>query len=235
MTTKPVIGIMLDCEDKGSFSPYPYHALQKSYFNAVLKAGGIPFGIPCDSGTPADYLSCVNGIILPGGDYRSPPGWYADGAVSDYPPNPARAEGELSLVKAVLESQTPLLAICAGMQVMNVALGGKLTARLPVDPINHRPDGDERYVLRHTLKIVPDTKLHAIVGDSMRVNTHHKEGIAVLAPGLTASAHAEDGVIEAIEYDSHPFALGVEWHPEHSTDDEKNFKVFEAFIAACAA
>jgi putative glutamine amidotransferase len=224
---KPLIGIMLDCEDKGSFSAYPYHALQKSYFSAVLKAGGLPFGIPCDSG--GEHLARVDGVLVPGGDYLSPPEWYADGVVSDFPPNPARAEGELALLKNVLNSKKPLLATCAGMQVMNVALGGKLTGKLP----NHRPEGSDRYALRHTLKIVPGTKLHAIAGDSMRANTHHKEGIALLAPGLTASAFAEDGVIEAIEYAPHPFALGVQWHPEHSTDDLQNMKIFEAFVGAC--
>lgn len=224
---------MMDCAEKGSFSPYPHHALQKSYFSAVEAAGGLPLGIPCDSGVTDEYLARVNGVLVPGGDYQSPPEYYADGAVSDFAPNPARAAGELMLIKKLVSTKKPMLAICAGMQVMNVALGGKLAAKLPVSPVNHRPDGAERYVLRHKLKVVPGTKLHAIVGDSMPANTHHKEGIAVLAPALAASAFAEDGVIEAIELAGHPFALGVEWHPEHSTDDPQNMAIFRAFIAAC--
>lgn len=226
---------MLDRKESGSFSPFPHHAIEKNYFDAIAMAGGLPVGIPCDSGTTGDYLSRLDGVLVPGGNYQSPAEWYADGIRSDYTPNPARAEGELALLKNLLQSKKPLLGICAGMQVMNVALGGNLTSKLPDHPVSHRhSEGMDRYDLRHTLKITPGTLLHAINGDTMRANTHHREGVALLAPGAIASAHAEDGVIEAIEWPRHPFALGVQWHPEHSTGDLQNLKIFTAFVAACA-
>jgi gamma-glutamyl-gamma-aminobutyrate hydrolase PuuD len=119
------------------------------------------------------------------------------------------------------------------MQVLAVASGGKLTHQLPASPINHRPEVHHQ-ALSHTLKIAENSLLHHIAGKtSMRANSHHTEGVVSIGPACTISATAEDNTIEAIEIHAHPFALGVQWHPEHNLDDPQNLAIFQAFVHAC--
>lgn len=229
--TKPVIGILLDSENGGSFSKRPYYALRKDYFTAVETAGGVAVGI--GHGMDGDALmALVDGVLVPGGDYAFPPEWYVDGKESVYAPNDSRLIAESALVRRCLDEGKPMLAICCGMQVMAMVTGGKMTSCLPVEPMNHRPEV-EPYKLRHEIAVAPGSLLGRIVGTQMAANTHHREGVVSIGEELVVSGRAEDGVVEALEKPGHPFALGVQWHPECSLEDAQNRALFEAFVAAC--
>jgi putative glutamine amidotransferase len=228
---RPLIGILLDSEARGSFSGRPYYALRCDYFAAIERAGGLPIGLPYTTCLP-EMLSRIDGVLVPGGDYRFPAEWYEDGAPSAYGPNEARLKAETALIQTCLETGKPMLAICCGMQVMAATQGGKLRAKLATEPINHRTEGGA-YAARHAVRIAPDSLLHNLTGaEELLVNTHHQEGVVQLGAAIRAVATAPDGVIEAIEVVNHPFALGLQWHPEIMLDDPVSEAIFRGLVGA---
>jgi putative glutamine amidotransferase len=140
---------------------------------------------------------------------------------------PERDSGELALLKAALERDLPVLAICRGSQVLNVLLGGDLVQHLP-DSI-----GDEKHkdtpgrFSEHDVGIEIGTQLDELVGGEVLVKSHHHQGFGRLGEGLRVAARADDGTIEAIENPAHRFAVGVLWHPEAGEDR----RLFEALVA----
>jgi putative glutamine amidotransferase len=227
---KPIIGITLDWQASGSFSPRPHYALRQHYFNAIWQAGGVPVAIPLITEAMPEYLARVHGILVPGGDYPSPGWWYGDKhGTADHP----RAEADIALTKTVLGMNMPFLGICAGMQTMAVACGGRLHWRVKdkiENALDHRGIPLEEEA--HSVNIKAGSLLEKIMGQHKIItNSHHNEGVAEAGQSLVVSGAAEDGVIEAIECPQHPFALGVQWHPEMLVNAH-DAALFKAFIAA---
>lgn len=229
---RPVIGITLDWQESGSFSPRPHYALRDSYFKAVYVAGGLPVAIPYQLESQDAYLDMVQGMIIPGGDYPNPADWYVTPNHHPYHPRP---EVDVTLIGKLIRRKKPLLGICAGMQTLGVATGGKLYLRVMDEHPgcqNHR--GVSPCTPAHEVAVEPDSLLHRLTGrTTLQVNSHHNEAVALTGSHARVVARAPDGVIEALEVVDHPFALGVQWHPEFFLQDgSPDRALFEGLVAA---
>lgn len=243
MTTKiqkPLIGITLDYRQSGDYSAYPWFALSHRYVCAVEEAGGIPLLL---APTPAtlEAVDHLHGIIFTGGDFDIDPARY--GVSMCHPKvkiNAHRTNSEMALFEKVFTKRIPILGICGGHQLMNVALGGSLNQHIEDDIANSlvhesntaHPKGAQRHEPSHKIKIAPDSKLFNILQvTETAVNSSHHQCIKELGKGIIATAWAEDGIIEAIEVVDHPFCLGVQWHPEYHVSPQDP-SIFKAFLKA---
>jgi putative glutamine amidotransferase len=230
-TRRPIIGILMDWQVKGSFSPRPHYAIRDSYFQAVWDAGGLPVGLPLLEAAGNDYLTHVDGVVVPGGDYPSPSRWYGDahGIADEHP----RSVVNEQLIRDLLLLDKPFLAICAGHQEMAAATGGLLYWRVMQSlpgAGNHR--GVDPSKPTHAVNVTPGTLLHRLVKtESFEVNSHHHEAVKSLGDTLVVSGRAPDGVIEAIEVPGKRFALGVQWHPEFGLS-EADHALFVGLVEA---
>lgn len=210
------------------------------YIKAVRAAGGLPVIIPPDSSsdTATAIGTHIDGLLLPGGDDVDPALYHAERHPHLGPTDITHDHADAALIHMALARRMPLLGICRGLQILNVALGGTLYQDLPSDlpqaghPITHAYE-----YLAHRIQVVPGTRLHAIVGtDEIEVNSLHHQAIRDVAPGAQVTARAPDGVIEGIALPDPPFALAVQYHPEAlvATHDHAR-RLFTAFIAAASA
>lgn len=242
-----LVGVSMDHRPLGL---HPFHVVGEKYLRAAAQAQGVlPVGVPA-LGSELDLsalLGRLDGVILTGSPSNIEPHHYA-GAAS-YAGNlhdPARDATTLPLVRLAIELDRPLLAICRGLQELNVALGGTLHQKVHETPgyADHREDSsaslEVQYGMAHALHLQPDGVLARIAGTTtMQVNSLHGQGIDRLAPGLVAEAWAADGLVEAVRLDRPDrFVLGVQWHPEwHAVerDAAADFYagVFAAFADAC--
>ena len=182
------------------------------------------------------YLDRLDGLIVTGGAFDVDPALYGD--AERHPTvelKSTRTSAELALLTGALARHMPVLGICGGEQLLAVALGGSLIQHIPdsiAEALPHE-QATSHYEPGHAVEILPDTLLARIVGaGTMQVNTSHLQ--AVREPGrATVNALAPDGVIEGIEDPSHPFCLGVQWHPEFGIDPGDR-AIFKAFVAAAA-
>jgi putative glutamine amidotransferase len=212
----------------------------QSYIRAVVRAGAAPLLIPhvTSKARLRALYEVLDGLLLPGGGDVDP-ARYGEarhekcGAVS-----PERDETELTLARWAVDDGKPLLAICRGIQVLNVALGGSLyqdiEAQAPGADRHDWNPGYPRDHLPHPVAITPETKLaHIVVNTSLPVNSLHHQAIKEIAPGLTVTAHAPDQIIEGVEVAGHPFVVGVQWHPEElARGDVRAQRLFDAFVEA---
>ena len=223
MTRRPLIGCATYRKSANQVPPIEVYGLMPDYTEAVVQAGGLPILIPLGLDEDALWalLERVDGLLLPGGGDVGPNhygGNASDPTIRDI--DDERDRSEFFLVHHALRQQKPLLAICRGHQVFNVALGGTLwedvRAAMPgaiVHDYFHRQD---RAYLAHEVEVVGDSRLyHILGGERVAVNSLHHQGIRELSPELRAVATAPDGLVEAVEVPNHPFALGVQWHPEN--------------------
>ena len=202
--------------------------ISNAYVNAVIKAGGSPVLIPFTNNETVlkEIISQIDGLILSGGgDIYAP--------LFNEPLHPAvesydidRDNYDIQLVKLAVDRQIPILGICRGQQVINVALGGNLIQDIPSHLQLYLPDGtlpkvnhnqaEARETGTHSIQIKPGSKLCKIIGSNkISVNSFHHQSVHVVAPGLEAVAYSEDGIIEAIESTEEKAILGVQWHPEN--------------------
>jgi putative glutamine amidotransferase len=209
----------------------PADLLGAGYADAVADAGGAPVLLPPLPEVVLDALPALDGLVLAGGADIDPRRYGAVRDPATGPPRQDRDETELELARACLERDIPLLAICRGMQVLNVALGGSLLQHLPdvAGTAAHRA-GDGCFHER-TIDVAPGSRLAALVGDRLDVHCYHHQAVDRLADGLRAVAWSEDGVVEAVEpVQPAGFLLAVQAHPEESADR----RLFAALTEAAA-
>ncbi len=230
---RPAIGITLDFsrQDRELF------ALRDDYVRAVEDAGGLPLvfapGRPEDA---PELLGRVTGLLLTGGGDVDPRLYGEPPHEKLGPVIPERDAFELALCREALKKRLPLLAICRGQQVLNVATGGTLVQDIPSQlsgVVDHDPD-TERWGEAHQVRILPGTRLRAILGtDTVAVNSFHHQAVKEPGEGVIVCARADDGVVEAIEVPAQPFAVGVQWHPEAFWDHGRRFRsLFAALVDA---
>jgi putative glutamine amidotransferase len=243
--TQPLVAISSDVRH---FDNYTWHAVPQQYVEAaVAGAGVLPMMLP-SLGDRIDFdalLSRVDGVVITGSKTNVHPDLYGGEATeANGPYDPARDATTLPLIRKAIERGVPLLAICRGIQEMNVALGGTLATEIQEKEgiLDHRaPPGDHhdlRFAIRQTVSIKPGTCLAGVFGaGDIKVNSVHRQAIDRLGGRLEVEAVAEDGTVEAVSVrDARAFAVGVQWHPEYWVrSDDASARIFRAFGDAVRA
>lgn len=232
----PKIGITLDYEEAQTYSKKPWYALRENYCTAVSNLGALALPLPHDVEKVNEYLDLIDGLVITGGAFDVSPELYGQSEKHDTViTKDNRTKFEFAITRGAIERNIPILGICGGEQLLNVVLGGTLIQHIPdsiKNPLEHEQK-NPRDEAGHSIKITAGSLLGKIVGKSeMAVNTAHHQAVDIVAPNMLVNAVTSDGVIEGIELPSHPFCLGVQWHPEYHVDAADS-KIFEAFIAAC--
>jgi len=200
------------------------------YVRAVSAAGGAPVLVPPGSSLP-ETLDLVDGLVFSGGSDLDPSLYSADAHPETGGVIRERDDFELELMRAALERDVPMLAICRGSQVLNVALGGDIEQHVP-DRVGTELHREVPGVFsEHDVSVVGGTRLASILGDRHDVKSHHHQGFGSLGAGLSEAARAPDGTLEALEDPTRRFTLGVLWHPEAGEDRA----LFEALVAEAGA
>jgi putative glutamine amidotransferase len=224
---RPLIGITTDVVVAAYGAWEEESALVPSdYVRAVERAGGRPLLVPPSEEDVEETLDVLDAVIFSGGSDLDP-------ATYGQEPHPetngvleARDRGELALLEAALARDMPVLAVCRGSQVLNVALGGDLVQHLP-DVVGHDDHKNTPGAYAdHDVTLEAGTRLGRLLGGHAPIKSHHHQGFGRLGAGLREAAFAEDGTIEAVEDPSRRFALGVLWHPEAGED----MRLFEALV-----
>lgn len=239
---QPVIGLTLDHEqggrETGGYSQFPWYAIRENYCAAVHRAGGLPVLLPHEPDAALSYLDRIDGLIVTGGGFDVDPALF--GAASRHPTvttKERRTQFELAAARGALARDMPVLGICGGQQLLNVALGGTLIQHIPDEvpkALPHRQP-NPRTEPGHAVSIIPGTLLHRITGAlRLEVNSAHHQAVKEAGPGLVVDARAEDGVVEGIEDPRRHFCLGVQWHPEFELG-EGDRRIFRSFVEAAGA
>jgi putative glutamine amidotransferase len=212
--------------------------LGMKYLEAIGRAGALAMVVPPLPGPaiPA-LLDRVDGIVLSGGPDLHPDAYGAEPHAQLGPTEPRLDAFELALARAADERDMPILAICRGMQVLNVARGGTLHQHIPDvvgDAIIHRQPGAPGEPI-HAVNVAAGSRLQSIVGHRhVHVNSFHHQGVDALGEGLEITARAEDGTVEAFESAGRRFVVGVQWHAECLVEREEQAALFTALVDACA-
>jgi putative glutamine amidotransferase len=197
-----------------------------AYVHAIDRAGGRPLLVPLTAGGVEETLAAVDGMLFPGGADLDPELYGQEPHEATFGVDGERDQAELTLLEEALARDMPVLAVCRGSQVLNVARGGDLQQHLPdvVGDETHKHMPGE--FADHDVTIEAGTRLAALVGAGAPVKSHHHQGFGRIGEGLRAAARAEDGTIEAVEDPELRFAVGVLWHPEAGED----LRLFEELV-----
>ncbi|GAA2561022.1 gamma-glutamyl-gamma-aminobutyrate hydrolase family protein [Streptomyces levis] len=222
---RPLIGVSTYLESGARWGVWELEAalLPVGYPRLVQRAGGLAAMLPPDDPQrAAEAVARLDGLVIAGGPDVEPVRYGAEREPRTGPPAPERDAWELALIDAALAAGVPLLGICRGMQLLNVALGGTLVQHL---------DGHAEVVGvfgGHPVKPVPGTLYAGIVPEETSVPTYHHQAVDRLGEGLVPSAYAADGTVEALELPTPGWVLGVQWHPEMGDD----VRVMRALVEA---
>jgi putative glutamine amidotransferase len=229
----PLVGVTT-YRQEATWGPWqrPAAVLPASYVDCVAAAGGRPLLLPPADGpggagsSAADVVSILDALVLVGGGDVDPACYGAEPDRATSGVDRQRDEGEMALLAAALDADLPVLAICRGLQVLNVLLGGSLVQHLP-DRVGHDGHRPAAGCFGPTeVRMEPGSILSKILDGSATVQCSHHQAVDRLGRGLVVSASALDGVIEGVELTSAPFVVGVEWHPEEDGD----LRLFEALL-----
>jgi len=242
---RPIIGITPDFSDgirKDSRSPgEPTYFLRARYVDVIKDLGGIPFLLPItqDSRLQADLLNRIDGLLITGSGPDLDPRLYGERPTARFKiMSQERAGFELGLARHALKRDQPVLGICGGLQLLNVAMGGSLVQDISAQvrgALVHRQETAATRV-SHPVRIVRGTRLHRILRtDRLKVNSSHHQAAKKVAKGWMVNALSPDGVIEGLESPRHRFAVGVQWHPEFLyRKDEASRRLIKAFLRQSA-
>jgi putative glutamine amidotransferase len=201
------------------------------YVQAIERAGGRALLVPPSEEALEETLDALDGLLFSGGNDLDPDSYGADAHPETTATRPERDRGELALLEGALARDMPVLAVCRGSQVLNVARGGDLVQHLP------EVVGDERHkhtpgvFADHDVRVEPSSKLGELVGERAPVKSHHHQGYGRIGDGLREVAWADDGTVEGLEDPDKRFAVGVLWHPEAGED----FTLFKALVEQAAS
>lgn len=230
--TKPLIGIGADVLTEPGRRDRSFVYL--TYTEAVRRAGAIPVLLPPQPENAAEVVRRVDGVLLAGGFDCDPSIYGQERHPTVEPMDPRRQENDLALAEAARAQGVPVLGICLGLQMMNIAAGGTLIQDIDSEyetEIRHASEPEHRG--RHDVTVEPATHLASVLpAAEYNVNSSHHQAVGQIGQGLRVTAHAPDGVIEGLEDPQHPFYLGVQWHPEDLKGEESAVALFAAFIEA---
>lgn len=203
--------------------------LHATYIAATERAGGTVVLLPPQSAGADEVLGRLDGLVLTGGADVDPARYGEAPGERTSAPRTLRDEWEIALTRSALRRDLPLLAVCRGLQILNVALGGSLHQHLPevTGHEGHQPGPGVFGAVDVTTE--PGSYTAGLIGSRVRVHCHHHQALARLAPGLEVTGRADDGTVEAAEVAGRAFAVGVQWHPEENSQDTR---LFAALVAA---
>jgi putative glutamine amidotransferase len=230
-TNAPLIGITAHSSlvADGAGVEVLHQVAHVAYVRAVRKAGGVPVLLPVGDGEDAERaLATIDALLVTGGDDVNPDRYGAAPAPETKAVERALDDYEIALVNAAVRNNRPMLCICRGIQVLNVALGGTLCQHF--DGHFDLPNYNETV---HDVRLEPGSMLAKVMGAAhVSVNSLHHQTLDVLAPQLIAVGHTDDGLVEGVEVDGCGFALGVQWHPELLRHRPEHLALFESLVAA---
>tara|TARA_Y100000590_G_scaffold451292_1_gene592472 strand:- start:281 stop:988 length:708 start_codon:yes stop_codon:yes gene_type:complete len=215
---KPLIGITLDNEEPGKYSKFPWYAIRENYLNSVYKFGGIPFPLFHDTKSVGELSKILDGLIITGGNFDINPKLYGEKNSGSRIIKQNRTIFEISIFKKLLKLKKPILGICGGEQIINVACNGTLIQdikKIQKKKIINHEQINPRNEVSHSININKKTKLYKIINKfKIHVNSAHHQAVDKIGNNLLVSAIANDNIVEAIEHKNHPWCIGVQWHPE---------------------
>jgi anthranilate synthase component 2/putative glutamine amidotransferase len=227
---RPLIGISTYREQaRWGFWDVPAVLLPASYADAVAEVGGEPVLLPTGAISPG-VVGRLDGLVLAGGADVDPARYGRDAGPHTTSIRPERDASEVALLEAALDRDLPLLAICRGMQLLNVLLGGTLLQHVPDVPGAQPHQLGLGLFAEREVSTAPDGAVGRILGPQPTVDCHHHQALDRIAAELIPTAWAEDGLVEAVEVPGRRFCLGVQWHPEAGNDR----RLFAALAAAAA-
>jgi putative glutamine amidotransferase len=213
----PIIGITTDIEGE-------YFRIKHHYVDAILRSGGVPMLLP-PSDNPHIYAEKVDGLLIPGGDDLDPSYYNEEKLPWVKLVSKERSGFEIALLKEMVKLRKPVLGICYGMQLINVAFGGTLyqdiESQLKV-AINHKTD----------YHIIVITENRFLREGRFSVNSTHHQAIKEPGSGLSIFARSPDNLIEAFCHEDYPFLIGIQWHPERRLEEELSLGIFDSFVKA---
>jgi putative glutamine amidotransferase len=216
---RPIVGITTYAEDaRWGVWDAPAALIPLAYVRAIEEAGGRALLVPPATEGLEETLDVLDGLLFSGGADLDPGSYGAEPHPETNGVRPERDRAELALLEGALARDMPVLAVCRGSQVLNVARGGDLVQHLP-ELVGHQGHKQVPGVFAdHDVDVLPESKLREVIGERAPVKSHHHQGYGRLGEGLREAARAEDGTVEAIEDPSRRFAVGVLWHPEEGED-----------------
>jgi len=231
--SRPLVGITTYVEP-ASWGHWQLDAalIPYDYVRAIERAGARALLVPPSTDGIEETLDALDGLVFSGGADVDPETYGADAHDETNGTRPERDAGELALLKAALARDMPVLAVCRGFQILNVARGGDLEQHVP-DRVGSETHREVKGVFsEHGVHVEGDSRLGSLLGDEVSgVKSHHHQGVGEVGEGLREVAWADDGTVEGLEDPDRRFALGVLWHPEAGDDA----RLFEALVTEAAA
>ena len=239
---RPLIGVTMGREKSQRFFGLNLFIMNQTYVRSLEVLGALPVMVPLhmSEATLRGIFERLDGVFLPGGEDIDPTNYGEERHPLLGATDKERDRTELLLTRWAIETGMPVLGVCRGVQMINVACGGSLfqdlhSADPDLDKHDYFPPSFERYRISHQVNVEPDSRLAQAMGHKHEVNSMHHQGIDRVGYGLRVVARAEDGLPEALEAPALPFAVGVQWHPEElSKTDQMSTNLFYNFVHAAA-